>query len=584
MTGTIKKTTVNYNLRIPIFDAPGWGREVERNFDIIDAMMFAISGFTNVAGVWNNGTLYNVNDRVVDQTNNTIWRCVITHTSAVTGTFAQDRASRPTFWTVVNTTVSNKGTWQPNTEYVYNDFVMIDNRIGVVVAQSYTSSNSFDTDVANNNIIVLIDIRQWITQAQTNATNAANSAASAQTSATNAAGSANAASTSATNALGSANAAATSASAASGSATNAATSATTASNKATEAFNNATFAETQAASATASRNAAANSATAAATSATNASTSATTASTKAGEAATSATSAAASATAANTSKTDAATSASAADASKTAAAGSATAAATSASNASGSATTATNKASEAQASASAANTAKGQAQDAQASAANSASTAVAARDTAVSAKDTAVSAQTGAVAARNSANEWANAPEDAPVDDGTHQGFSAYHWSRKAQQAAGGGLQSIRSSTLFVDNTDPQNPLINLAFTPINKAGDTQIAVMTSTQTVVAPSNAGPAYTYTLVTTGTNFQRINTPSDATGLTINAPLNNAAYVLSLLVTTTTAKKPITLSGFAAVVGKFSDNNVPHLIYVVKYPALAYAIITPLEATP
>lgn len=192
MTGIIKRTTKNYNLRIPIFDAPGWGREVERDFDIIDSVMFAISGFTNVVGVWTNGTLYKINDRVVDEGSNTIWRCLIDHQSAVTGTFAEDREAHPTYWAAVSTLVSNRGEWQPNTEYVMNDFMYYDNRIAVCVAQTYVSSTSFDDDIANQNILVIIDLRPYLNAAAASATAADASADAALVSENNAAASATA--------------------------------------------------------------------------------------------------------------------------------------------------------------------------------------------------------------------------------------------------------------------------------------------------------------------------------------------------------------------------------------------------------
>lgn len=132
------------------------------------------------------------------------------------------------------------------------------------------------------------------TSAQTQATNAANSAsaaatsaATASTAATNASNSASAASTSATNAGNSATSAASSASTAQTQATNAATSATNAANSASSAGTSATNASNSA-------TAAAGSATTASTAATNAGNSATAASVSASQAAASAAAAAAS--------------------------------------------------------------------------------------------------------------------------------------------------------------------------------------------------------------------------------------------------------------------------------------------------
>lgn len=49
--------------------------------------------------------------------------------------------------------------------------------------------------------------------------------------------------------------------------------------------------------------------------------------------------------------------------------------------------------------------------------------------------------------ARDFAFEWSSAPEDTPVDDGTNQGFSAFHWSEKAKAAASGSSDNITNAS-----------------------------------------------------------------------------------------------------------------------------------------
>lgn len=235
MTGTIKRTTTHYNMRIPIFDAPGWGREIERNLDIIDAVVFAATNFSLVKGLWTNSTLYNVGDRVVDEDTNTIWECLVQHTSPATGSFVDDRTANPTYWQIVSTIVQNRGVWQPGTTYKYNDFVEFGNKVAVTVVPSYTSGASFDDDVLNNNLYVVIDLDPQVSAASASAGAAAASASAAQTSEINAASSASAASVSAGNASASASAAAGSASAASVSASNAASSASQAASSKSDA-------------------------------------------------------------------------------------------------------------------------------------------------------------------------------------------------------------------------------------------------------------------------------------------------------------------------------------------------------------
>lgn len=161
MTGTIKRTTDNYSLRIPYFDAPGWGSAMERNFDTLDAVLFTASGLTNVKGVWDNGTAYLVGQRVVDASDNTIYLCLVNHTSAATGTFEDDRIANPTYWRQIVNSFTNGGEWQPSTLYTLNTFLEDAGRFGVVVVDVYTSGASYDADVAGNKIVTLIDISEF---------------------------------------------------------------------------------------------------------------------------------------------------------------------------------------------------------------------------------------------------------------------------------------------------------------------------------------------------------------------------------------------------------------------------------------
>jgi hypothetical protein len=52
---------------------------------------------TTVAA-WANNTVYAINAQVVDTTDNTFWKCLVAHTSPVSGTFAAARTANPTFW------------------------------------------------------------------------------------------------------------------------------------------------------------------------------------------------------------------------------------------------------------------------------------------------------------------------------------------------------------------------------------------------------------------------------------------------------------------------------------------------------
>ena len=209
--GIIKRTTPNFSFRIPFFDGPNWGRELERNFDTIDAVLFAATGFTNVKGVWTNDTEYDAGDRVVDPADGTTWQANVTHTSAATGSFEDDRVANPSFWTQLSSTVGFRGQWTTTTNYNVNEFLYDDHRYGAVMSK-YTSGASYNADVAAGKILTLIDLKSAYDTTAANAAAAATSAANALTSENNADASEaaalvskNAAATSAANALTSEN-------------------------------------------------------------------------------------------------------------------------------------------------------------------------------------------------------------------------------------------------------------------------------------------------------------------------------------------------------------------------------------------
>lgn len=90
--------TTNYNIPIPDFTADPWADDYESAFTIVDAVLYAVTGISGLLGVWAVSTAYTVGDRVVDETDATVWQCLVNHTSASSGTFAADRTANPTYW------------------------------------------------------------------------------------------------------------------------------------------------------------------------------------------------------------------------------------------------------------------------------------------------------------------------------------------------------------------------------------------------------------------------------------------------------------------------------------------------------
>lgn len=150
--------TVNYNLAKPDFNISPWHDDVNNNFSVLDAVLFTLTGFGNVKGVWANDTAYTEGDRVVDDTDGTTWRCLVSHTSgAAPQTFAQYRAANPTHWEALGQSFGAAVQWQTGVTYSVNDFLIDAGRYGVAVA-NYTSGASYNADVLAGNVITLIDL------------------------------------------------------------------------------------------------------------------------------------------------------------------------------------------------------------------------------------------------------------------------------------------------------------------------------------------------------------------------------------------------------------------------------------------
>jgi hypothetical protein len=172
MVGTVKRRTNNYNLGIASFDSPIWQLLYENAMDVIDAALFALSGIGNVVGVWDNATGYLLTERVVDDTDNTMWECISAHTSEATGTFAADRAANIGRWQQVVSTFYNGGEWTTGTDYNANTFVRSGVYLGIVVGQ-YTSGATYAADVSNGDIVTVVDFTSYISLAQDEVANAA---------------------------------------------------------------------------------------------------------------------------------------------------------------------------------------------------------------------------------------------------------------------------------------------------------------------------------------------------------------------------------------------------------------------------
>lgn len=230
MVANIRGYTPNYSFKLVNFDTPRWHTLEYANWTQLDSLLLQ-SGIPAVRGDWQHSTQYLVGDRVFDTETVVLYRCLVTHTSAAGGTFADDRAAHPTYWTLQTFGVPLfRGAWSATTTYALGDIVFVGLYAYYLCVTNHTSGTSFPPDAGK--WVLVFDATAAVTTTTDNANASAVSANSAATSASEAANYKVAAGISADAASASAAAAAISETNAQTSATNAATSATNSANSA----------------------------------------------------------------------------------------------------------------------------------------------------------------------------------------------------------------------------------------------------------------------------------------------------------------------------------------------------------------
>lgn len=135
-----------------------WADDMNNNLSLIDATIGSFFVVQNLQGPWQNSTAYMQGQAVVDLDSSVIYQCQIAHTSSnLPTTFAQDRASFPTYWSVYSSPARSRGVWLPNTSYALNDFVVNGSQYAICI-QTHVSSSSFPNDVAASLWSILIDV------------------------------------------------------------------------------------------------------------------------------------------------------------------------------------------------------------------------------------------------------------------------------------------------------------------------------------------------------------------------------------------------------------------------------------------
>ena len=201
MVANIRGYTPNYGFKLINFDTPRWHTLEYANWGQLDAM-FLQFGAGGLRGQWLNATEYLPGERVFDGDDSAIYRCLINHTSAPTGTFAEDRLLHPTYWSLqLGGVPVYRGDWMPGIVYTLGDIVNVDYAY-YLCTFGHVSQPAFPG--IGEEWQTIFDATEAVTDATDAADAAANSASSAFTSANNAQSSENDAETAAQEAAASA--------------------------------------------------------------------------------------------------------------------------------------------------------------------------------------------------------------------------------------------------------------------------------------------------------------------------------------------------------------------------------------------
>ena len=168
--------TTNFNFELIDFDTIPWHTKEHDTWRLADAVFAQYIAIAGIKGIWDNALTIAVADKYVDRELGTIHTALIAHTSASSGTFADDRTANASFWESFSLEQAFRGTWATGRAYAVSEFV-VDGHRYAVCQTAHTSTTSFDTDTAN--WLTLIDTTASVTAAASSATDAATSATAA---------------------------------------------------------------------------------------------------------------------------------------------------------------------------------------------------------------------------------------------------------------------------------------------------------------------------------------------------------------------------------------------------------------------
>lgn len=156
MVGAVLSKTPNYGFNKIRFDMPGWHGLEHDNWTLADSLLAAFGAVPSSKGVWLNSTAYTVGDRVADAEEGGLYRCLVSHTSSPTGTFAAARLANPTYWALLTSVPIYVGDWETAVSYSTQDIVSHGNAYYVCVISHI--SDVFATDKAAGRWQLVFDL------------------------------------------------------------------------------------------------------------------------------------------------------------------------------------------------------------------------------------------------------------------------------------------------------------------------------------------------------------------------------------------------------------------------------------------
>lgn len=96
--GATQGQTPWVSLNLTNFDWYAWHTLEHDNWRIVDAVFGNLLGVKSIDGVWQHSIVVVADEVYVDADLGTLWKVLIGHTTASTGTFAEDRTANPTYW------------------------------------------------------------------------------------------------------------------------------------------------------------------------------------------------------------------------------------------------------------------------------------------------------------------------------------------------------------------------------------------------------------------------------------------------------------------------------------------------------